>query len=121
MPQFLAAVLMTWPIYLLPAIIFAAPTAIVTRKKVAWRWADCSVFILPWSLWAIFFALGQRRASLSSALFENLFLGLMAGFSFVLLAYLRVRKRDVSGRALILISLCVAAVVTWACFPFLGE
>jgi hypothetical protein len=121
MPEFIAALLVTWPIHAVPALVFAVPTFLLTRKRIAWRSTDCLGFVIPWFVWFLVFAFGSRAASLSSAVIESLLLGCVVGLSSVAFVFLQTRISSSTIRPWLLASVCTFAIVMWAFFPFLGE
>lgn len=121
MTEFLAAVLITWPLHMVVALIFAVPTFFLTRTKARWSAIDVLGFILPWLVWFLAFVFGPRAASLSSAILESLLLGLLVGFAYVVFAFLQTRMKVRHLRAEILGAVCVFEILVWAIFPFIGE
>jgi hypothetical protein len=119
--EFITALLVTWPIHAIPALIFAVPTFFLTRKKITWHSTDFLAFGLPWLVWFLVFAFGPRAASLSSATAESLLLGCVIGLSFVVFAILQMRINSYTIRLWLLAFACAFAVVMSAFFPFLGE
>ena len=121
MLEFLGALLVTWPIHLVPAIAIALPTAILTRKAFGWHASDLTGFFVPWLVWCVVFAFGPRPASLTSAVAESLLVGLAVGVGFFSLPHLAKKARATLLRPILLASACVLALVLWAVFPLLGE
>jgi hypothetical protein len=121
MLEFVAALLVTWPIHMLPALFLAAPTYYLTRKKIAWRSTDFLGFVLPWLIWVLVFTFGPRAASLSSAIGESVLLGFLVGLGFIVFALLHKQINSSQIRLWLLTLVCTFAVLMWALFPFIGE
>ena len=119
--EFLGALLMTWPIHAVPAIVLALPSYLLTRRSFAWRWSDLLGLVIPWLVWFGVFAFGRRPASLSSALVESLLLGCGVGVGYFLLATIGKQGPLPGLRRWMLGIVCAFAVALWAFFPFLNE
>jgi len=118
---FLAALLITWPIHALPAIVGAVPSYLLTRRSFVWEWGDLLGLVIPWLVWFVVFAFGPRPASLSSALVEGFLLGCGVGVGYALMASIG-RHGPLPGlRRWMLGIVCAYAVALWAVFPFLNE
>lgn len=119
--EFFLALLVTWPIQVVPALIIAVPTVLLARKRVTWHRRDSLAFVLPWLLWVICFAFGPRPASLTSAMLESVLLGCVVGLCFVAFAVLSKQVNPDKMRLALPALMCSIAVLLWALFPFLGE
>ena len=119
--EFLLALLVTWPIQAIPALIIAVPTVLLTRRRMMWHKRDCLTLVFPWLLWVLLFALGRRPASLTSAICESLLLGSLVGLNFFALAALSKRINPDKMRIVLPALMCGIAVLLWALFPFTGE
>lgn len=119
--EFLAALCFTWLIQAIVAALIVGPVVFITRKKLAWRRADMSSFILPWLTWFLVYILFSKYGSLTTALFANLLMGCAVGVGFIVFAVLAKHMDHTVLRRSILAGLIGCAVLLWTFIPQLGE
>ena len=119
--EFLTAILFTWLIHAVPAVVGALPSYLLTRRSFAWRLHDLLGLVIPWLVWAVVFSFGPRPASISSALVESFLLGCGVGVGYVFLASIGRLNPHPALRNWLLGIVCALAVGLWAFFPFLNE
>jgi hypothetical protein len=119
--EFLLALISMWPIHAIAAAIIGSPAMVIARKRVKWTRQDISLLAVPWMVWFVTFAFGKGAASLSSAMVENVLLGLVLGVSVVTQAILSAPLPVDYIRKWSLGSLTVIAMLLSFYFPFLGE
>jgi len=119
--QTIIALLMTWPIHAIAALVFAIPTFLFTRKRISWKWIDYLSLLIPLAIWVTLFTFGPRYGNFAMAFMETVLLGCAVGLSFVIFAFLQ-RRLNPSRAHFALISLASSfAVLIWAIFPVHGE
>jgi hypothetical protein len=113
--EFIAALVCTWPMHALAALLFIGPTVMFRRHRglptQAWQFV-----LLPWLAWLFAFIFWPSPKSLTTAVVDSLALGVTAGLA----AIIGVTFSDVVRRWSLGVA-SVVGVILAATVPFFGE
>ena len=112
--------LMLWLYHLLPATVLSLPIWLRAHDRAKWLWWDFSILVLPYSVWAVFFALNLRPKSMGN-FGEALYLGCIIPLAAVIRAAVGSKIKPSQMAGVVLVAFCTIAFLLYWFMPIQPE